>query len=82
MRRGPVGPELIPVAAVALAETEHELTPSLERWRSGLDDASWAERMRTQPFSWALFIRWWVARRWVEPRDPTRTVRVPACYRS
>jgi hypothetical protein len=32
------------------------------------DDAFWAAFIR-RPFSWQQYTTWWVARRWVIPRD-------------
>lgn len=42
---------------------------SLARW----DDAMWSRFVfGPVPFRWQTFILWWIARRYVIPRDPTR----------
>lgn len=33
------------------------------------DDAFWSYMAVMAPFSWQLFLNWWVARRYVQPRD-------------
>jgi len=36
-----------------------------------LDDSIWSRMVfgRAYPFTWRMFLMWWVARRWIEPRD-------------
>ena len=36
------------------------------------DDAYWSYVALMAPFSWQLFLNWWVARRYVQPRDVRR----------
>lgn len=37
-----------------------------------VDDVLWTRFVLLHPFSWMAFIEWWLARRWVEPRDARR----------
>lgn len=39
---------------------------------SRFDDRVWSHFVFVSPFSWQLFLNWWVARRYVQPRDPSR----------
>jgi hypothetical protein len=36
------------------------------------DDAYWSWMVMRARFSWQLFTNWWIARRWIVPRDVTR----------
>lgn len=64
------GRQPVPVLAVlwadglTAAEEEEHIAEGVAR----MDDAYWARYIR-QPFSWHRFTIWWVARRWVRPRD-------------
>ena len=61
-----------PVPVMALqAETSEGLLESIDEVRGRLDDAYWARYMR-RPFSWPRFYTWWIARRWVIPRNRSR----------
>lgn len=57
---------------VIFPETDEEVVPQWESHLSRWDDAMWS-RMLRQPFSWQLFLNWWVARRWLIPRDVRRS---------
>lgn len=37
-----------------------------------LDDGFWSYVAFAAPFRWQWFLNWWVARRYVVPRDPSR----------
>lgn len=37
-----------------------------------MDDAFWSYVALKAPFSWQWYLNWWVARRYVQPRDPRR----------
>lgn len=58
---------------VVSPEWEDDLGSSYDLARSRVDDAHWARELR-RPFTWHLFTLWWVARRWVMPRDPRRSL--------
>lgn len=61
-----------PMRVVALSEGEGEdAQAEFDRTTARLDDAYW-ERFVRGAFSWARFTTWWVARRFVEPRDIRR----------
>ena len=69
-RRGYRGP----VLAVALPGDE-VLTIDTVNWDeqlSKLDDMIWSRYVFGRsgwPFSWHNHLMWWIARRWIEPRD-------------
>lgn len=65
--RGPVS-RPTPVIAVISAEDGEGVEASLDDSRARQDDAWWARFVRG-PFAWSRFMQWWVARRWVVPRD-------------
>lgn len=56
---------------VALAEDPEDLAPAFDDGLARLDDAHWAGFVR-RPLAAGSFLVWWVARRWVKPRDPRR----------
>lgn len=61
------GPTSYPARVIAVVGddlSERNLAEDLARW----DDAYWL-RVANGPFSWQRFTNWWVARRWVIPRD-------------
>ncbi len=37
-----------------------------------LDDAYWSRYVTVEPFTWQRFTHWWVARRYIQPRDIRR----------
>jgi hypothetical protein len=39
---------------------------------ASLDDIRWAYIVVRKPFTWQRFLNWWVARRYVQPRDVRR----------
>lgn len=61
---------MTPVLAV-LHLDDDDLQRGLDESRARLDDAYWAAFVR-RPFTWQRFLTWWVARRWIRPRDVTR----------
>lgn len=64
----PEGRQPVPVLAVlGDGDEEEELAEHLAR----VDDAYWAEYVR-RPFAWQRLTNWWLARRWVVPRDIRR----------
>jgi hypothetical protein len=60
---------LTPVVAVIDAEWEEDIELAMDEDLAAMDDAYWLWQAWRRPFSWPLFARWWVARRWVMPRD-------------
>lgn len=56
---------------MVLVDFEEQLVPAIEDHATRMDDAHWARYVRG-PFSWQRFTNWWIARRWVIPRDPRR----------
>lgn len=60
-----------PVIAVVSTDFDELVPKSLDESTARKDDAFWAQHMRL-PFSWQRFLNWWVARRWVRPRDITK----------
>lgn len=50
----------------------HDGVLDFDREAGRMDDLYWARRVWQEPFSWALFYHWWVARRWLIPRDVRR----------
>jgi len=66
-----VATEVTPVLAVIFPEEDEDVERLLDDFVARKDDAYWARFVR-QRFSWQRFIRWWVARRWVIPRDLRR----------
>lgn len=63
---------LIPVDTVILAEDVRDVPAEVERSISEQDDRYWSAVIMRRPFSWQGFLEWWIARRWLEPRDVTR----------
>lgn len=51
-----------------LTSEEGDLQRELDGAMSAYDDRLWSFQV-TQPFTWQGFLNWWVARRWVLPRD-------------
>lgn len=62
---------LIPVVLVAMPEDTDHMIESMEDGISRMDDAYWSRFVR-RDFSWQHFTDWWVARRWIIPRDIRR----------
>jgi hypothetical protein len=62
--------EPTPVIAVITEEfgDRDTFAEALREDRARRDDAYWNLFVR-QPFTWQRFLNWWVARRWVRPRD-------------
>lgn len=54
---------------VALPETNDDVVTILEDYQTHADDAWWAVEIRHWPFSWGRYRHWWIARRWLVPRD-------------
>ena len=63
---------LVPVAGVFYAEREEDTIPSADDNLARLDDAYWSSQVRATPFTWQAFTDWWIARRWIIPRDITK----------
>lgn len=61
---------LTPVIAVISSETG-DLEHALDDSRARQDDAYWLQ-IAHGPFAWQTFLNWWVARRWIMPRDVTK----------
>lgn len=59
---------MIPVAMVLQLESLDREADDIDEAVTRLDDGYWL-RFVEAPFSWRRFLQWWVARRWVEPRD-------------
>lgn len=62
---------MIPVYGVSWDESEFGVAEAMHEAQARMDDAYWARFIRG-PFSWSRFTTWWVARRWVRPRDITK----------
>jgi hypothetical protein len=64
---------LFRLASVAYAVTSEDpfYTEALYESRARQDDAYWAAYVR-QPVTPQRYLNWWVARRWIIPRDPRR----------
>ena len=45
-----------------------ELQQELDAAQAMYDDRAWSFQIM-QPFGWQRFLNWWVARRYVKPRD-------------
>ena len=57
------------IPAVVIFPNDGEDIPAmLMSYGARMDDAHWAWIL-TLPFSWPRFWSWWVARRWIVPRD-------------
>ena len=63
-----VGRQPVPVLAVLVVEDLYDEGAALDDHIARMDDAYWARFVR-QPFSWNRFTIWWVARRWIRPRN-------------
>lgn len=61
---------LVRLASVSFAVTsdDGDFQRALDDSRSRQDDAWWAAYIRA-PFTPQRYLNWWVARRWVIPRD-------------
>lgn len=53
-------------------EVDGSVGEALDDWQSRMDDRRWSWHAFRAPFTWQRFVDWWVARRWVIPRDHTR----------
>lgn len=60
-----------PVLRVTFPETDADFGPGLADSLARRDDADWAWLV-AQPYTPQRFLNWWVARRWVVPRDVRR----------
>lgn len=52
------------------SEDDHPI--DFDESTAAADDRYWSWVAFAAPFSWMTFIRWWIARRWVVPRDVRR----------
>lgn len=81
----PLGPEEVPVVRARARrpvffpvvfdiypEREEDFARELGDSVARRDDAYWSFVSHRRRFSWPAFYRWWVARRWVMPRDVTK----------
>lgn len=62
---------LEPIIAAMTPEDDSDVQAALDDSTSRHDDAYWA-RFVAAPFTWRRYSEWWVARRWVVPRDVRR----------
>jgi len=62
---------LTPVNFVTMPEDTDGMIASMEDSISRMDDAYWS-RLVYRGFSWQRFLDWWIARRWIIPRDIRR----------
>lgn len=62
---------LTPVLAAIMIEHDDELPVALDDATARRDDAFWARYVKA-PVTPRRFVRWWIARRWVIPRDPRK----------
>lgn len=46
--------------------------PDFDRTTAFMDDIYWARQVYAKPFTWQRYLNWWVARRWLIPRDVRR----------
>ena len=53
---------------VAMTDSFSSFAQSLEQGTAQMDDLYWWS-VAYGPFSWRMFYQWWIARRWVMPRD-------------
>lgn len=60
-----------PVPVIAVVMDDRPLPVHLRETLARRDDAFWAAYVR-RPFTWQRYLNWWVARRWVIPRDIRR----------
>ncbi len=60
------------VIAVTHIEDGDDFGMALETSRARQDDAWWARYVRG-PYTPQRFMNWWVARRWIVPRDIQRS---------
>lgn len=61
-----------PVIAVVTADYDGGVQQALDDSVAHADDAFWARVVRRFPVTPQGFINWWVARRWLRPRDITK----------
>lgn len=66
--RGPVSYPA-PVIGHFLVEDGFLVEPALEEDTARMDDARWARAARRLWVTPQQFLLWWIARRWVRPRD-------------
>lgn len=59
---------LTPVTHVIWSEDLDDMPAIIEDQTAEMDDAYWRVFV-VKTFTWLRFWNWWVARRWVEPRD-------------
>lgn len=64
-------PHVIPGAWAIFPEFDEDVGPALEDFSATLDDIYWARFVR-EWHGWRGVSRWWIARRWVRPRDVRR----------
>jgi hypothetical protein len=57
---------------VVTPEDDDELGPLVDAAVARLWDAYWAKYVMA-PFTWQRYLGWWIARRWIVPRDIRRT---------
>jgi hypothetical protein len=61
--------------SVIYAELElrvDEYEEALRDFTARNDDAYWSRFARASRGSWHDFTQWWIARRWIVPRNPSR----------
>lgn len=60
-----------PVVSLITPEGERDVPEGYDAYTATVDDLWWSHFVR-RSFTWPSFYRWWVARRWVRPRDVRR----------
>lgn len=68
VRKDPERRYLWPVLAVGLSD-DPDGGIDWDQLVAMVDDRNWSYLVTRAPFSWQLFTMWWVARRYIEPRD-------------
>ena len=58
----------VPVRTVVQVDYDEDFSWAVEEFDGRADDAYW-EHFARQQFTWDRFYEWWVARRWLVPRD-------------
>jgi hypothetical protein len=61
-----------PVPVIVVLTGDEDLQDGIDDFTARADDAYWHRFARAPQFSWRRFTSWWIARRWIVPRDPRR----------
>lgn len=67
-------PVSYPTPVLILIDAEHpaHIESAIAEQQARRDDAFWARFVKRFPVTPQGFLNWWVARRWVRPRDITK----------